>query len=94
MKIFTFGLLILIELIAYPSLALPPSEDIPEEILRTEIILSGRSPIDGQPLTAAEYTNLEAQLAKGSYRPELSSDVQYIIFLLEIRKLLKTFTPF
>lgn len=29
-------------LIAPPSLTLPPPEDIPEEILRTEIILEGR----------------------------------------------------
>jgi len=38
-----------------PATALPPPEDLPEEILRTEIITEARSPIDGQPLTAAEY---------------------------------------
>ncbi|PLZ22593.1 hypothetical protein CBP28_20550, partial [Fischerella thermalis WC559] len=42
--------------------ALPPAEDIPEEILRTEIILAARSPIDGKPLSAADYAQLQAQL--------------------------------
>lgn len=37
------------------AIALPPPEDVPEEILRTEIITEARSAIDGQPLTAAEY---------------------------------------
>lgn len=47
--------------------ALPPPEDIPEEILRTEIILEGRSPLDGKPLSAAEYAELEARLAQRAY---------------------------
>ena len=44
--------------------ALPTAEDIPEEILRTEIILEGRSPIDGQALSAAEYEELKVDLAQ------------------------------
>ncbi len=72
--------------------ALPPPEDIPEEILRTEIILEGRSPLDGIVLNAAEYAELQAQLQESSFEPNLSSDVRQIIFLLEIRKLIKTFT--
>ena len=74
------------------SRALPPPEDIPEEILRTEIILDGRSPIDGIALNPAEYAELQAQLQESSFEPDLSSDVKEIIFLLEIRKLIKTFT--
>jgi hypothetical protein len=76
------------------SLALPPPEDVPEEVLRTEIILEGRSPVDGQPLSAAEYAELQAELAQSAYRPELESDVQQIIFLLQIRKFFKTVIPF
>lgn len=72
--------------------ALPPPDDIPEEILRTEIILDGRSPIDGMALNPAEYAELQAQLQESSFEPNLSSDVKQIIFLLEIRKLIKTFT--
>ncbi|NER34445.1 MAG: hypothetical protein F6J93_10540 [Oscillatoria sp. SIO1A7] len=37
---------------------LPPPEDIPEEILRGQIITEARSPIDGQPMTVAEYARL------------------------------------
>jgi hypothetical protein len=76
------------------SMALPPPEEIPEEVLRTEIILEGRSPVDGQPLSAAEYEELQADLAQSAYRPELESDVQQIIFLLQIRKFFKTVIPF
>jgi hypothetical protein len=76
------------------SLALPPPEEIPEEVLRTEIILDGRSPVDGQPLSAAEYEDLQADLAQSSYSPELEPDVQQIIFLLQIRKFFKTVIPF
>jgi hypothetical protein len=76
------------------SLALPPPGEIPEEVLRTEIILEGRSPVDGQPLSAAEYEELQADLAQSAYRPELESDVQQIIFLLQIRKFFKTVIPF
>lgn len=74
--------------------ALPPPEDIPEEILRTEIILEGRSPLDGEPLSAAEYAELEARLAQRAYPPELNSDIQELIFLLQIRKFFKVLIPF
>ncbi|MDJ0570792.1 MAG: hypothetical protein QNJ53_17355 [Pleurocapsa sp. MO_192.B19] len=76
------------------TLALPPVEDIPEEVLRTEIILEGRSPIDGIPLSAGEYEELQAQLAQSTYRPQIKSDIQHLIFLLQIRKFVKTIIPF
>ncbi len=47
-------------------IALPPPEDTPEEILRTQIIIEARSPIDGKPLNAAEYIQLQAPLQKCS----------------------------
>jgi hypothetical protein len=76
------------------SVALPPPEDIPEEVLRTEIITEARSPIDGQPLTAAEYAQIRAQLAESPFPPQVDSNIQQLIFLLNVRKFLKTFTPF
>ena len=76
------------------SLALPPPEDTPEEILRTEIILEGRSPIDGESLTAAQYAELEAQLQERAYPPEVAGNIHNLIFLLQIRKLFKTLIPF
>lgn len=88
------SLTLLIVLFSQSSLALPPPEDIPEEILRTEIILEARSPINGQPLSAAEYAQLQAQLAQSPYPQQLNSEVRQLIFLLQIRKFFKTITPF
>jgi hypothetical protein len=41
-----------------PVLALPPPTDLPEEYLRTKMILEARSPLDGDVLNAAEYSDL------------------------------------
>ena len=75
------------------GVALPPPDDLPEEVLRTEIILEGRSPINGEPVTAAEYEQQKDELSESPYPPELSADLQQLIFLLRIRKMIKTFTP-
>jgi hypothetical protein len=80
--------------IAKPALSLPPPEDVPEEVLRTEIIIEARSPIDGKPLTAAEYAQLKAQLAEPSTPPELNPQIRQLIFLLRLRQLFRTVTPF
>lgn len=83
-----------LSLIAMPSHTLPPPEDIPEEILRTEIIIEGRSPIDGKPVTASEYAQIEAEIAETSFAPKLNTQVRELIFLLGIRKFIKSVTPF
>ena len=75
-------------------LALPPATDIPEEVLRTEIILEGRSPIDGKPMSAKEYEELKAELAQRSNSPQINPDIQEVIFLLQLRKFLKFVIPF
>jgi hypothetical protein len=74
-------------------IALPPPDDIPEEILRTEIIIDARSPIDGKPVTAAEYIELQAQLQKAP-PPVLNAKLRQTVFLLRIRKTLLQFFPF
>ena len=79
---------------SYPADALPPPEDLPEEVLRTEIILEGRSPVDGKPLSAREYEQLTAELAQRAIAPKVDTDIQELIFLLQIRKLFKTIIPF
>ncbi|NEQ97201.1 MAG: hypothetical protein F6K30_10820 [Cyanothece sp. SIO2G6] len=76
------------------AIALPPPEDTPEEILRTEIILEARSPLDGEPLTASEYVDLQAELADSENPPSINVETQQLIFLLRIRKLLNTVLPF
>lgn len=74
-------------------IALPPPEDTPEEILRTQIIIEARSPIDGSFLTAAEYIQLQAQLQKVP-PPKLDPKIREQIFLLRLRKTLLQFFPF
>lgn len=76
-----------------PGVSLPPPEDIPEEILRTEIITEARSPLDGQRLTAAEYAQLQEQLQDASGRQTLPPQVREIIFLLQLRRGLRRFVP-
>lgn len=73
--------------------ALPPPEDIPEEILRTEIILVARSPIDGKIITPAEYAELQAQI-QISPPPRLASGIRDKVFLLQLRKTLLQLFPF
>ena len=75
-------------------MALPPPTDTPEEVLRTEIILEARSPIDGQPVSAAEYAQLQAQIKTRPYPPKLSPTVRETVFLLRLLKILKTLFPF
>ncbi len=77
-----------------PALALPVPEDTPEEILRTEIILEARSPVDGKPLTAAQYAQLQAKLQTRPTPPELNSEVRNKIFQLRLLKLFRTVLPF
>jgi hypothetical protein len=76
------------------TIALPPPDDIPEEVLRTEIITEARSPVDGKPLTAAEYAELQAQLAQSPYPPVLDPKVRDLVFRLKLLKLIRTFFPF
>lgn len=76
------------------AIALLPPEDIPEEILRTEIIIEARSPIDGKSLSPAEYAQLQAQIKTRPYPPQLSPTVRDSVFLLRLRKILKTLFPF
>ncbi len=74
-------------------MALPPSEDIPEEILRTQIITVGRSPVDGKLLGAAEYAKVQAELQVYP-TPKLNSQVRETVFLLRLRKILLQLFPF
>ena len=75
------------------ALALPPPEDSPEEILRTEIILEARSPINGEVLTAAEYAQLQEELGRRD-APLVSSQIRELIFLLQLRRVVKPVFPF
>jgi hypothetical protein len=90
-----FSLFLLLESWAGVALALPPAEDTPEELLRTQIILDARSPIDGKPMTPAEYAELQNQLNASIEPPtELSSKLVNTVRLLKLRKFIKKYLPF
>lgn len=77
-----------------PVWALPPEDEVPEEVLRTEIITDARSPLDGQPLTAAEYAALQEALQAPPESPPVSTDIRRLIFLLQLRRAARTLIPF
>lgn len=82
---------------ALPATALPPPEDLPEEVARTEIITEARSLIDNSPLTAAEYLQLQAELQKSppaNPRDQVSPQLRRTIGLLRLRKFIRTVFPF
>ncbi len=77
------------------NLAVQEPDDIPEELLRTEIITEARSPLTGEPLSAAEYAQLLESIqntpADGSL---ISSEIRQLIQLLQIRRTLRPVLPF
>ena len=88
----TILLTLLAPILAAPGQALPPPADGPEEILRTEIITGGRSPLTGEPLTPAEYNQLQEQLQQTDVQL-VPDNIQHLIFLLQIRRVIKPLVP-
>ena len=70
------------------------SEEIPEEILRTEIITGARSPLTGEPLSADEYARLQDELKAPAGGNIAGNDIRYLIFLLQVRRAIKPIVPF
>ncbi|MBD3880878.1 glutathione S-transferase [Phormidium tenue FACHB-886] len=77
-----------------PVFALPPATDPPEEIQRTEIITEARSPLNGAPLTAAEYAELEAQIQENPNAAPIKQEYRRLITLLRIRRAIRSVFPF
>jgi len=77
---------------------IPISEDLPEEVLRTEIYTEARSPVDGSLLSATEYIELDQSLQEriNDIPPRLlvSEKLQRLIDLLKLRKLIRQVIPF
>lgn len=74
----------------------PPSIDIPEEVLRAEIITEARSPIDGKPLSAIEFAELVIQVQAKTERDDAVSaidnnpQIKDILFLIRLRGFLRS----
>lgn len=72
-----------------------PVEEVPEEILRTEIILDARSPIDGKPMSPAEYAELQAEeLTRYQPHGTVAQEVKDVVTALRVRRFIKKFLPF
>lgn len=76
------------------ALALPPPDEIPEEILRTEVITEARSPLDGAPISATDYASLQEHLRDPNTEPIVNPEIAELIQLLQLRRLLKPVLPF
>jgi hypothetical protein len=82
---------------ALSAQSLPPAEDTPDEVLRTEIYTSARSPVDGKLMTAAEYVELREDLTAAVEVPpeaQVSPKVAETIRLLRLRAFLRRILPF
>lgn len=69
--------------------------DLPEEVLRAEIITEARSPIDGKALSAIEFAELVATAKQQLDRDDAglitnSSKVKETLFLLRLRGFLRS----
>lgn len=77
-----------------PAIALPPPDDIPEEVLRTEIVLEGRSPQTNQALSPQEYVELQQAMRESlTTATELPPQVRQIVAILKFRKGLRLLIP-
>jgi hypothetical protein len=77
------------------AIDLPPDNDIPEEVLRAEIITEGRSPIDGKALSAAEFAELIVNTQQKLDRDNAISatsnpKIKEILLLIRLRNFLKS----
>lgn len=74
--------------------ALPPPDEVPEEILRAEEDLAARSPYNNRPLSPSEYEQLQALQRNRQRDPEVAPEVEQLIFLLKLRQGLRAIFPF
>jgi hypothetical protein len=58
------------------------------------VITEARSPLDGQPLSAAEYAALQEQLRDPNIDAIANPDLAQLIQLLQIRRVVRPIIPF
>ena len=94
MKFLLFNFLLLANLIHIDLVySLPSDEDLPEEVLATEIILEGRSTIDNRVLSPQEYAQEKQDGEESPFAPDLDPEIKHNVFLLRILKMFKTISP-
>lgn len=69
-------------------------DDVPEEVLRSEILLDGRSPFTGERLSATEYAELQSEIEKANaVEPQVAPKLRNLVGLVKLRKFIKTVLP-
>jgi hypothetical protein len=74
----------------------PPMIDIPEEVLRAEIITEARSPIDGKPLSEIAFAELVVQVAQKIEREDAivaidnNPQIKNLVLLVRLRGFLQS----
>ncbi len=68
--------------------------DLPEEVLRSEILLDARSPFDGKRLTATEYEELRQDIEQANaVEPQIGLKIRTLVGQLKFRKFIKQILP-
>ena len=70
------------------------SEDVPEEVLRSEILLDGRSSFTGERLSATEYAEMQSEIERtNAVEPPVAPKLRTLVGLIQLRKFIKTVLP-
>ncbi len=68
--------------------------DLPEEVLRSEILLDGRSPFDGKRLTATQHAELQQEIEKANeVEPQIALKIRRLVGMIKFRKFIKRVLP-
>ncbi len=69
-------------------------DDVPEEVLRSEILLDGRSSFTGERLSATEYAEMQSEIEQtNAIEPQVAPKLRTLVGLVKLRKFIKTVLP-
>jgi hypothetical protein len=76
------------------AIALPPPEDVPEEVLRVEMMVEARDRM-GLPIAPGAYVQLQQAIDRRNQEaPQISEDLQSLLLQLRILNVIKSILPF
>jgi hypothetical protein len=77
-----------------PAIALPPPQDVPEEVLRTQVIVEARDR-SGQPIAPGAYAQLQQAIDRRNQdNPQISEELQSLLLQLRLLSVIKSVIPF
>jgi hypothetical protein len=76
------------------AMALPPPTDVPEEVLRTEVIVEARDR-SGQPIGPGAYAQLQQTIDRRNQdNPQVAEELQSLLLQLRLLSVIKSIAPF